>query len=52
MSLLTRFLSWLKWMVQGQRLETEMETELHSYARQLLAQGKVGEAWQVLLALN
>jgi flavin reductase (DIM6/NTAB) family NADH-FMN oxidoreductase RutF len=30
----------------------EMETELHSYARQLLAQGKVGEAWQVLLALN
>ncbi|HLX67001.1 MAG TPA: flavin reductase family protein, partial [Puia sp.] len=30
----------------------EMEMELHSYARQLLAQGKVGEAWQVLLALN
>jgi hypothetical protein len=30
----------------------EMETELHSYARQLLAQGKVREAWQVLLALN
>jgi len=30
----------------------EMETELHSYARQLLTQGKVREAWQVLLALN
>jgi flavin reductase (DIM6/NTAB) family NADH-FMN oxidoreductase RutF len=30
----------------------EMETELHSYARQLLSQGKVREAWQVLLALN
>ncbi|HEV3411467.1 MAG TPA: flavin reductase family protein [Puia sp.] len=30
----------------------EMETELHSYARQLLARGKVREAWQVLLALN
>ena len=30
----------------------EMEAELHSYARQLLSQGKVHEAWQVLLALN
>jgi flavin reductase (DIM6/NTAB) family NADH-FMN oxidoreductase RutF len=30
----------------------EMETELHSYARQLLKEGKVAEAWQVLLALN
>jgi flavin reductase (DIM6/NTAB) family NADH-FMN oxidoreductase RutF len=30
----------------------EMEAELHSYARRLLAQGKVREAWQVLLALN
>jgi len=30
----------------------EMEAELHSYARQLLADGKVDEAWQVLLALN
>jgi flavin reductase (DIM6/NTAB) family NADH-FMN oxidoreductase RutF len=30
----------------------DMEMELHSYARKLLAQGKVGEAWQVLLALN
>ena len=25
---LTRFRSWLKWMVQGQRLESEMETEV------------------------
>ena len=43
MNLLTRFLSWLKWMVQGQRLETEMETELHfhlqSYATDLVRQG-------------
>lgn len=30
----------------------EMEAELHSYARQLLKEGKVSEAWQVLLALN
>ncbi|HTR30279.1 MAG TPA: flavin reductase family protein [Puia sp.] len=30
----------------------EMEAELHTYARQLLAEGKVSEAWQVLLALN
>jgi flavin reductase (DIM6/NTAB) family NADH-FMN oxidoreductase RutF len=30
----------------------EMETELHAYARQLLGEGKVREAWQVLLALN
>ncbi len=30
----------------------EMEAELHSYARQLLEEGKVHEAWQVLLALN
>jgi flavin reductase (DIM6/NTAB) family NADH-FMN oxidoreductase RutF len=29
----------------------EMESELHSYARQLLEEGKVHEAWQVLLAL-
>ncbi|AWO01277.1 flavin reductase [Chitinophaga alhagiae] len=28
----------------------EMEKELHRYARQLLEQGKVAEAWQVLLA--
>ena len=29
----------------------EMEVELHSYARQLLQEGKVSAAWQVLLAL-
>jgi flavin reductase (DIM6/NTAB) family NADH-FMN oxidoreductase RutF len=30
----------------------EMETELHAYAKQLLGEGKVMEAWQVLLALE
>jgi flavin reductase (DIM6/NTAB) family NADH-FMN oxidoreductase RutF len=30
----------------------EMEKELHAYAKKLLAEGKVKEAWQVLLALN
>lgn len=30
----------------------EMERELHLYAKQLLDNGKVHEAWQVLLALN
>jgi flavin reductase (DIM6/NTAB) family NADH-FMN oxidoreductase RutF len=30
---------------------TELERELHVYARELLAQGKMREAWQVLLAL-
>jgi flavin reductase (DIM6/NTAB) family NADH-FMN oxidoreductase RutF len=30
----------------------EMEKELHAYAKKLLSQGKVAEAWQVLLALN
>ncbi|HVV02909.1 MAG TPA: flavin reductase family protein [Puia sp.] len=30
----------------------EMEKELHLYARQLLKEGKVAAAWQVLLALN
>jgi flavin reductase (DIM6/NTAB) family NADH-FMN oxidoreductase RutF len=30
----------------------EMEKELHIYAKELLDEGKVGEAWQVLLALN
>jgi flavin reductase (DIM6/NTAB) family NADH-FMN oxidoreductase RutF len=30
----------------------EMEKELHSYAAGLLEEGKVKEAWQVLLALN
>jgi flavin reductase (DIM6/NTAB) family NADH-FMN oxidoreductase RutF len=29
----------------------DMETELHLYARELLQEGKVAEAWQVLLAL-
>ena len=29
----------------------EMENELHLYAANLLNQGKVNEAWQVLLAL-
>lgn len=29
----------------------EMETELHSYAAELLDRGKIKEAWQVLLAL-
>ena len=30
----------------------EMEKELHAYAKTLLNEGKVKEAWQVLLALN
>jgi len=30
----------------------EMEKELHTYAARLLEEGKVAEAWQVLLALN
>lgn len=30
----------------------EMEKELHTYAKELLAGGKVNEAWQVLLALS
>ena len=30
----------------------EMEKELHTYAKELLAGGKVKEAWQVLLALS
>jgi len=30
----------------------EMEKELHTYARQLLKEGKVAAAWQVLLALS
>ncbi len=30
----------------------EMEKELHQYARKLLEQGKVADAWQVLLAGN
>src|SRR3954447_8840518 len=43
MNLLTRFLSWLKWMVKGQRLESEMEREVHfhlqSYAADLVRKG-------------
>jgi predicted permease len=43
MNLLTRFLSWLKWMVKGQRLESGMETEVHfhlqSYAADLVRKG-------------
>lgn len=31
---------------------TEMEEELHLYAKELLDVGKVKEAWQVLLAMN
>ena len=30
----------------------EMEKELHTYAKELLDEGKVQQAWQVLLALN
>ena len=30
----------------------EMENELHLYAKELQDNGKVKEAWQVLLALN
>ena len=30
----------------------EMEIELHTYAKKLLSEGKVQEAWQVLLALD
>jgi flavin reductase (DIM6/NTAB) family NADH-FMN oxidoreductase RutF len=30
----------------------EMEAELHTYAKQLLDEGRVQEAWQILLALN
>ncbi len=29
----------------------EMETELHKYAEELLDNGKVADAWQVLLSL-
>ena len=43
MNLLARFFSWLKWMVKGQRLESEMETEVHfhlqSYAADLVRKG-------------
>jgi putative ABC transport system permease protein len=40
---LTRFRSWLKWIVKGQRLESEMETEvrfhIESYAADLVRKG-------------
>ena len=43
MNLPARFRSWLKWMVKGQRLESEMETEvnfhLQSYAADLVRKG-------------
>ena len=43
MNLLTRFRSWLKWMVKRRRLESEMETEarfhLESYAADLVRKG-------------
>jgi putative ABC transport system permease protein len=43
MNLLVRFRSWLKWLVKGQRLEREMETEvrfhLESRAADLVRQG-------------
>jgi predicted permease len=43
MNLLTRFRSWLKWMVKRRRLETEMESEaqfhLESYAADLMRKG-------------
>lgn len=31
---------------------SEMESELHQYAKELLDEGKVAEAWQVLLTLE
>jgi flavin reductase (DIM6/NTAB) family NADH-FMN oxidoreductase RutF len=43
--------SHLKQIIQYYSINPEdMEKELHSYARKLLAAGKVKEAWQVLLA--
>ncbi len=30
----------------------EMEKELHMYAKELLGEGKIKEAWQVLLSLE
>jgi predicted permease len=43
MNFLTRFLSWLKWMVKGQRLESGMDAEVHfhlqSYAADLVRKG-------------
>ncbi len=43
----------LKQIIQYYSLNPEeMEKELHLHAKQLLAQGKIREAWQVLLAGN
>jgi DNA-binding transcriptional LysR family regulator len=43
MNLAARFRSWLKWIVKGQRLESEMETEvrfhIESYAADLVRKG-------------
>ena len=43
MNLLARFRSWLKWIVNGRRLENEMETEMRfhieSYAGELVRKG-------------
>jgi hypothetical protein len=43
MNLLARFRSWLKWMGNGRRLESEMETEMRfhieSYAAELVRKG-------------
>jgi MacB-like periplasmic core domain len=43
MNLPARFRSWLKWIVKGQRLESEMETEvrfhIESYAADLVRKG-------------
>lgn len=45
--------SHLKQIVQYYSINPdEMEKELHLYAKQLLADGKVKEAWQVLLFVN
>ena len=41
----------LKQIIQYYNLNPdEMEKELHAYAKKLLAEGKVKDAWQVLLA--
>lgn len=41
----------LKQIIQYYSLNPdEMETELHRYAKKLLLEGKVDDAWQVLLA--
>jgi len=43
----------LKQIIQYYSLDPEeMERELHHYAKKLLSQAKIAEAWQVLLAGN